>query len=68
MVDDKWLADIQAEVQRESRQLTQRLSGRVQELEERYADPLPALEKEVAKFSLIVQAQLRKLGLVLEPA
>ena len=68
VVDDKWLADIQAEVQRESRQLTQRLSGRVQELEERYADPLPALEKEVAKFSLIVQAQLRKLGLALEPA
>ena len=68
VVGDKWLADIQAEVQRESRQLTQRLSGRVQELEERYADPLPALEKEVAKFSLIVQAQLRKLGLALDPA
>ena len=68
VVDDKWLADIKAEVQRESRQLTQRLSGRVQELEERYADPLPALEREVAKSSLIVQAQLRKLGLALEPA
>ena len=68
VVDDKWLTDIQAEVQRESRQLTQHLSGRLQELEERYADPLPALEREVAKSSLIVQAQLQKLGLAMEPA
>ena len=68
VVDYKWLADIKAEVQRESRQLTQRLSGRVQELEERYADPLPALERDVAKSSLIVQGQFRKLGLALEPA
>ena len=68
VIDDKWLADIQAEVRRESRQLTQRLSERLRELEERYADPLPALEREVAKSSLIVQAQLRKMGLALEPS
>ena len=68
VVDDKWLADIKAEVQRESRQVTHRLSGRLQELEERYADPLPALEREVAESSLIVQSQLQKMGLALEPA
>ena len=68
VVDDKWLADIKAEVQRESRQLTQRISGRVQELEDRYARPLPAIEREVAKSSLIVQGQLQKMGLAMEPA
>ena len=63
VVDDKWLADIEAEVQRESRQLTQRLSGRVQELEDRYARPLPEVEREVEQYGEKVQAHLKKLGL-----
>ena len=63
VVDDKWLADIKAEVQRETRQLTQRLSGRVQELEDRYSRPLPEVEREVELYGEKVQAHLKELGL-----
>ena len=63
VVDDKWLADIQAGVQRETRQLTQRLSGRLQELEDRYGRPLPEVEREVERYGQKIQGHLKELGL-----
>ncbi len=45
VVEDKWLASIRADIQGEVQRLTQQLAGRVKELEERYARPLPELER-----------------------
>ena len=45
VVEDKWLATIQSEVAGEVQRLTQKLTDRVQKLEERYAQPLPVAEE-----------------------
>ena len=45
VIDDKWFATIQAAIIGEVQRLTQNLSERVKELEERYAQPLPDLEQ-----------------------
>jgi type I restriction enzyme M protein len=63
VVADKWLASIRAAVDGEVERLTQGLAGRVKELEERYARPLPALEREVEEYSARVEAHLSKMGL-----
>ena len=47
------------------KRLTQQLAGRVKELEERYASPLPDLEREVEEFSVKVESHLKKMGLSL---
>ena len=44
--------------------LTQRLAGRVKELEERYAQPLLELEQEVEAFSVKVEGHLKKMRVV----
>jgi type I restriction enzyme M protein len=43
-------------------QLTERLTGRVKELEERYAKPLPLLEREVAIRGAAVDLHLKEMG------
>jgi type I restriction enzyme M protein len=63
VVEDKWLASLRAAIDGEVQRLTQRLAGRVKELEERYAQPLPALEREVEVFSARVEGHLEKMGL-----
>ena len=45
--------------------MTQQLAGRVKELEERYAQPLPELEREVEEFGVKVEGHLKKMGLSL---
>ena len=45
-----------------SQRLTQALTARVQELEERYAEPLPDLAREVETFSAKVDEHLQKMG------
>ena len=62
VVDDKWFASIQWAIEGEVRRLTQALTARVQELEERYAQPLPELARDVDTFSAEVEAHLRKMG------
>ena len=64
-VADKWLASLGAAVEGEVQRLTRQLAGRVKELEERYARPLPELEKEVETFSAKVEGHLKKMGLSL---
>jgi type I restriction enzyme M protein len=63
VVENKWFASIQAAIEGEVERLTQRLAGRVKELEERYAKPLPALEQEVEAFGAKVEKHLEKMGL-----
>ena len=62
VVEDKWLASIQSEVADEVQRLTQALTERVTELEERYARRLPDLEQEVETFSTKVETHLQKMG------
>ena len=62
VVEDKWFASIQSAIDGEVQRLTQALAARVQELEERYAQPLPDLAREVDTFSTKVEAYLRKMG------
>ena len=61
-IQEKWFATIQASVQDEVQRLTQALIGRVKELEERYAAPLPGLETDVESLSTRVVASLRAMG------
>jgi type I restriction enzyme M protein len=63
VVEDKWLASLRAAVDGEVQRLTQQLAGRVKELEERYAQPLPALERGIEEFTTKVKGHLRKMGL-----
>ena len=62
VVADKWIANIQLAIEGEVQRLTQALTARVQELEERYAQPLPDLAREVETFDVKVEAHLRKMG------
>ena len=63
VVEDKWFASIRAALESEVQRLTQQLAGRVKELEERYASPLPELEREVEEFGAKVEGHLKKMGL-----
>ena len=63
VVEDKWLASVQSAIAGEVQRLTQALAERVQELEERYADPLPALAREVEAFDVKVAAHLQEMGI-----
>ena len=63
-VDDKWFASIESAIEGEVQRLTGQLAGRVKELEERYAQPLPELEREVETFAEKVGGHLKEMGLV----
>ncbi len=63
VVEDKWFASIGAAIEDEIQRLTQRLTGRVKELEERYAQPLPELDSEVEVLSTKVAAHLENMGI-----
>ena len=62
VVDDKWLAHINREVQNEMDKVSQRLAQRINELVERYESPLPVLTAEVAELSAKVAVHLKKMG------
>ena len=62
VIDDKWFATIQAAVTGEVQRLTQNLTERVKELEERYAQPLPELTSEVDELSAKVDEHLKSMG------
>jgi type I restriction enzyme M protein len=64
VVDDKWLAALAAAVQSELDRVSQALTGRIRELAERYAVPLPQLTDEVAALASRVDKHLKKMGAV----
>lgn len=64
VVNDKWFASIRVGIESEMHRTTQRLVGRVRELEERYTRPLSAIEQEVESLRLKVQSHMQKMGLV----
>ncbi len=63
VVEDKWFARIRGAIEGEVQRLTQQLAGRVQELEERYARPLPGLGREVEAFGAKVEGHLKRMGI-----
>ena len=64
VVDDKWMARLSAAVQGELDRVSQTLTGRIRQLAERYATPLPKLAGEVAALATRVEEHLKKMGAV----
>ena len=64
VVDDKWLAHLSAAVQGELDRVSQTLTGRIRQLAERYAAPLPQIEDEVDALAARVAGHLEKMGAV----
>ena len=62
VVDDKWLACLAASVQGELDRVSQTLTGRIRQLAERYATPLPQLTEEVRTLAARVDGHLKKMG------
>ena len=64
VVEDKWLTTLASDVQTELNRISQALTGRIKELAERYATPLPKLSEEVEVLTGKVDAHLKKMGFV----
>jgi type I restriction enzyme M protein len=62
VVDEKWLAILAATVQSELDRVSQALTGRIRQLADRYATPLPQLTNEVASLATRVDEHLKKMG------
>ena len=65
VVDDKWLTTLAADVQTELDRVSQALTGRIKQLAERYAEPLPQLANDVAALNAKVEAHLKQMGFTL---
>jgi type I restriction enzyme M protein len=63
VVDDKWLPAIAEGVKKELDRVSQSLTGRIRQLAERYATPLPQLVDEVEELSAKVAEHLKKMGM-----
>ena len=64
VVDDKWLKTLAAAVQGELDRVSQTLTGRIRELAERYAVPLPKLVDEVEMLAARVAEHLKRMGVL----
>lgn len=64
VVEDKWLPSLTTAIEGELERVSQTLTGRIRELAERYAVPLPRLEEEVEMLSARVAEHLKKMGVV----
>ena len=62
VVDDKWLAALDAAIQSELDRISQLLTQRVKVLAERYETPLPQMASSVAEFDANVNRHLVKMG------
>ncbi len=64
VVDDKWILRLSTVVQGELDRVSQTLTGRVRQLAERYAIPLPQLSDKVVDLSKRVDKHLKSMGVV----
>jgi type I restriction enzyme M protein len=62
VVDDKWIATLEDDVQGELDRISQALTGRIKQLAERYNKPLPKLSEEMKALTSKVDAHLRRMG------
>ena len=64
VVEDKWLTALATSVEGELDRVSQALTGRIRQLAERYATPLPRLAEEVETLAARVDEHLKKMGFV----
>ena len=64
VVNDKWLTVLASSVQGELDRVSQALTGRIKQLAERYATPIPQLAAEVETLAARVDEHLKKMGFV----
>ncbi len=64
VVEDKWMTALASDVQSELNHISQVLTGRIKELAERYATPLPQLTAEMDELSSKIEMHLQKMGFV----
>ena len=62
VIDDKWLTDIRYAISAEIERVINQLAKRVRELEERYGEPLPDVERAVEKLTAKVAGHLQSMG------
>ena len=62
VVERKWMDELSARILGEVDRLSQTLSGRVKELAERYAEPMPEIISEVKTLTKKVDDHLSKMG------
>jgi type I restriction enzyme M protein len=62
VVDDKWMAALQTGLHSELDRVSQRLTGRVKELAERYEAPLPEIAHRAAQLETKVREHFDKMG------
>ncbi|MEJ5201491.1 MAG: N-6 DNA methylase, partial [Anaerolineales bacterium] len=62
VVDDKWLGALDAALHAELERIIQNLTTRLRQLAERYAEPLPHIEREVESLRQKVREHLRRMG------
>jgi type I restriction enzyme M protein len=66
VIEDKWLASLAAAVQSELDRLSQTVTGRIRQLAERYATPLPKLTAEISTLAARIDGHLKKMGAIWE--
>ena len=62
VIDDKWLAVLHARTDDALARVSQRLTGRVRQLAERYIGPLPEVARGVESLAVRVSAHLAAMG------
>jgi type I restriction enzyme M protein len=62
VVDDKWMAILEGDVRTEMDRISQRLTGRIKELAERYETSLPKMVSGIEKLAGKVDCHLAKMG------
>jgi type I restriction enzyme M protein len=62
VIEDKWMTRLSHAIHGELDRVSQTLTGRIRELAERYAAPLPKLEDDVEALSEKVEEHLKKMG------
>ena len=65
VVCDKWMHTIETAIKGEIDHISQHLTNRIKELAERYATPLPEIDKQVNDLEAKVNAHLEKMGFVI---
>jgi type I restriction enzyme M protein len=64
VVEAKWMNAIKTAIHGEMERISQRLTGRIKELMERYETPLPEIDNELTALEAKVNAHLNKMGFV----
>lgn len=62
VVHNKWMTRLEADAQKELSRVSQTLTGRIRELAERYAMPMPQLSDDVLIFAARVEKHLAQIG------